>query len=371
MQRSGTTLLEKVLSSHPAASLLSQPFPFLFLHVKRRFFRGRGQEPPPYPLGPLFRERTYSQRDLLEFLAVHTVSRRALEEVFSAMEGYSGQYTKFDQERLRLALESFRPGDMAGTMRQLYHELAHDPEAAWCGGKETLCEELLPFVLDRGLRAVLILRDPRDVLASLNHGQGSRFAGAYKPTLFNIRHWRKSVAFALHLEDHPNFLWLRYEDLVVGTGEALERLTSFLGIAPFEEGCFTTQIPDRSGKSWTSNSSHGAYRGISGGSIGRYKTVLPEQVSALIEAVCRPELRRLDYPFASPTRDPRHLLEEFREPYPLSRAHLERHMPSPQNVHDELVRLALVDEGDEDPHLLREYFVFEDVHQKLRSVGDR
>jgi hypothetical protein len=96
-------------------------------------------------------------------------------------------------------------------------------DAAYVGGKETLWEEMLPFLLERGAAGVIILRDPRDVLASLNHGRGAEYGGRLKPTLFNIRNWRKSAAFALHLERHPRFLWLRYEDLVTRPREVLDR----------------------------------------------------------------------------------------------------------------------------------------------------
>ena len=59
-QRSGTTLLEKVLASQPGISMLSQPFPLLFVEVKRAFLRSLGND-DPYPLGHLFRERRYTR----------------------------------------------------------------------------------------------------------------------------------------------------------------------------------------------------------------------------------------------------------------------------------------------------------------------
>jgi Sulfotransferase family len=42
MQRSGTTLLEKLLHAHPELSVLSQPFPLLFVEVKRAFLESIG-----------------------------------------------------------------------------------------------------------------------------------------------------------------------------------------------------------------------------------------------------------------------------------------------------------------------------------------
>jgi hypothetical protein len=143
--------------------------------------------------------------------------------LFEAMTRFSGQYTRPNPTVLAAALDALRPGDFFDTVSQLYRSLGAKPGAAVFGGKETICEEFLPYLLDRGCACVLILRDPRDVLASLNHGRGTDFAGPLKPTLFNVRNWRKSVAFALHLTGHPRFAWMRYEDLVARPLECVDR----------------------------------------------------------------------------------------------------------------------------------------------------
>ena len=369
MQRSGTTLLEKILSTHGEISLLSQPFPFLFIDVKREFFHRLGLTPPPYPLGPLFLETRYSGDDLARFLAGHVVARPAVEEAFAAMEGFSGQYTKFDEERLEGAFRAFQPGDLTAAWAQLCRLLAHAPETLWLGSKETLCEEFLPFLLDRGVRALVILRDPRDILASLNHGEGRHFAGRPKPTLFNIRNWRKSVAFALHLESHPNFQWLRYEDLVSETDATLERITRFLGISRFGGEELRDGIRGPAGESWPGNSSHGRYRGVSRASVGRFESLLPAEVRTLVEITCHPELLRLGYPCPPLPERPASLLESLREPYPMSRQDLADHLLSPRTVREELARLELL-RGNATRDV-RSYFLFEDVYRSLRSVFDR
>jgi hypothetical protein len=366
MQRAGTTLLEKLLAGHSQVSLLSQPFPYLFLHVKRDFYRSLGVEPPPYPLGPLFRE-AYEPDEFARFLASYTVEHADIEAAFSAMEGYSGQYTRFEAQRLRATLRSLSKGDLAGTVAQLYRLLARDPRALWCGGKETLCEEFAPFLLDRGIRVVVILRDPRDVLASLNHGRGERFAGKLKPTLFNLRNWRKSVAFALHLQHHPGFHWLRYEDLVAKPRTTLGRIARFLAIEPFPAAATTGRIRDEQGRSWRGNSSYGEVEGITVASVGRYRDVLPDEVQAFVEAACFHELAHLGYPCERSRSELQHHLRSFREPYPMERSELLEYLPSPRSITDELGRLAALEEGTSER--TREYFVFDDVAGHLRSSG--
>ena len=205
MQRSGTTLLEKLLSNHPQVSILSQPFPFLLLECKRSFLRRFGLENARFPLGNLFLEDAYSTEDFSAHLVEHTVGRRVLRELFAAMADFSGQYTRFDNSEVEAVLDRLIPGDLMTTLAQLYREFAHKTGAERFGGKETICEEFLPYLLARDCKCLVIVRDPRDILASLNCGRGPQYAGSLKPTLFNLRNWRKSVAFVLHLQRDPGF----------------------------------------------------------------------------------------------------------------------------------------------------------------------
>lgn len=369
MQRSGTTLVEKLLSSHPEISILSQPFPFLYLDVMRAFFHRRGLSSPAYPLGTLFGQSDYRPEDLAAFLSEHVVTAETVAAAFVAMEGFSGQYTRFSAERLQGALEALEPGDLASVVSQLWHRLAHAPEAPWCGGKETSCEELAPHLLSRGVHVLLLLRDPRDVLASLNHGRGELYAGRPKPTLYNVRQWRKSVAFALHLESDLRFLALRYEDLVSAPAAALDRVASWLGCSPFDDSRALEQdggeLVDQHGRPWASNSSHSSYRSVSSRSVGRYREVLRCEVTELVETLCRPELDRLGYPRDSRVADPERLLSTFREPYPMSRPELAKDLPSARNTADELERLAVLYDPDAAPR--PDLLLFDDLPARLRE----
>ncbi|HEX2122399.1 MAG TPA: sulfotransferase, partial [Thermoanaerobaculia bacterium] len=232
-QRSGTTLLEKLLAAQPAVALLSQPFPLLFVEAKRAFLRSLGAGDERYPLGHLFRESRYEAEDFCSFLARWRVSRSELTAVFERMHDYSGQYTKFTREQLDEAFSRISDeDDFADVVARLVRSLApRAPETRWFGSKETICEEFVPYLLGRGFRCAIIIRDPRDVVASLNHGRGQAFGGAIKPLWFNVRNWRKSVALALSLEGHPQFHWCRYEDLVHDPAGTLGGVAGWLDVA--------------------------------------------------------------------------------------------------------------------------------------------
>jgi hypothetical protein len=71
MQRCGTTLLDKLLSAHSQISILSQPFPLLFIEAKPSFLQQPSKDGAEYPLGNLFLEsesksRLGSKRSALE-----------------------------------------------------------------------------------------------------------------------------------------------------------------------------------------------------------------------------------------------------------------------------------------------------------------
>ena len=367
-QRTGTTLLERLLGGHPRLSILSQPFPLVFVEVKRQFLQSLGATPADvrYPLGHLFLEGRYTPADFAAFLSGYRPDAGALRRLFGDMAAFSGQYTRQEPNRVAAVLEALEPGDFAATAAQLYRAFATKPDADRFGGKETICEEFLPYLLDRGWACLVIVRDPRDVLASLNHGRGPEVAGRLKPTLFNLRNWRKSVAFALHLEAHPCFAWVRYEDLVRHPAAALAPVAAAAGVSPFSDAMLAAPLRDASGVPWSGNSSHGLHRGLSERSVGLHRGLLRPEVVTYIEAACYPELRCLGYPVSIDPADIPAVLSTFGEPYEIRREGLLGYSTDPAHVAAEIRRLALLHERPGEG--TRPYFLFEDVHARLRRA---
>ena len=363
MQRSGTTLLDKLLGCHSSLSLLSQPFPLLFIETKRDFLHWLGRSDVRYPLGHLFLEDRYRPEDFARYLTELRIEGSRLAQLFEEMRGFSGQYTRFSHSILEHVIPQLPSGDFAMLLVGLYRALAPMPQAPIVGGKETICEEFLPYLLGRGCRCLLILRDPRDVVASLNYGRGPEYGGQLKPTLFNVRNWRKSVAYALELEDHPGFLWLRYEDLVMDPLAALRRIAQTLGVEPSGEELLTDEIRDPAGHVWTSNSSHGERRGVSSASVGAYRKVLPPTVARFIEAACLPELRLLGYPTDLDATDAPVVLRSFEEPYEITREGMSEDATGPANAALEIRRLELLAELPSAATI--PYTLFESAHAKL------
>jgi Sulfotransferase domain len=316
MERSGTTLLDRLLASQRHLSMLSQPFPLLFVETKRAFLRARGVEDERYPLGHLFLEQRYARAAFGEFLGQWRASRSGLGQLFEAMSGYSGQYTRFAPERLERALACLSPDDdFAATVAQFDRHLAGDGDARCFGSKEVVCEEFVPFLLDRGFRCAIIIRDPRDVLASLNHGRGREHSGELKPTLYNVRNWRKSVSFAVAMEGRPRFHWCRYEDLVRDPAGTLSALAAALDLGEIDLARFSGGLHDERGEAWRGNSSFTQHDGVTTASLGTHRGILPPDAAEEIEATCLPELRLLGYETVMPLDVALEVIDRFREPY--------------------------------------------------------
>jgi hypothetical protein len=358
-QRSGTTLLAKLLNTRDRLSILSQPFPLLFTEVKGAFLRTLGHD-DRYPLGHLFLENRYSGEAFGRFLHEWRTTPEELRPLFARMTGYSGQYTRFTDAQLEEALSRIPPdAGFAEVVASLDRSLSGDADAEVFGSKETICEEYVPPLLDRGFRCVILIRDPRDVVASLNHGRGSKFAGELKPTLFNIRSWRKSVAFALAMDGHPRFAWCRYEDLVANPGGELSRL----GLGTFSTAA---EVRDANGDVWRGNSSHGEMHGISAASVGAHRSMLPAPVAQWIEAACLPELRCLGYETTLTRETATHVLEQFREHYTITRMGMEADAATPANVVLETQRLERAAQAPGEKSA--RWFLFPQTHVRLREA---
>jgi hypothetical protein len=203
------------------------------------------------------------------------------------------------------------------------------------------------------------------MLASLNHGRGQQFGGTLKPTLFNLRHWRKSVAFALHLQDHPRVTWMRYEDLVADPVPQLNRLARMLDVPAFSDAMFEHGILDQDGRPWEGNSSHFSTRGLDASSVGAYRTVLPAAVTAYAEAACYPELAALGYSVSISRDEVPAILAGFHEPYDDVRENLRETFASPDRTVEELARFSDID------HEGSGFYVFDDVRELLRKAVAR
>jgi hypothetical protein len=365
--RSGTTLLEKLLHAHPEVTLASQPCPILYFSAKSAFLSTFGYR-QRYPLDTLLGDQAERLDEFHRYLDGHTFDQQAVYELFDSLRSYRrGLWTP----EILDAKFRVQPGTFLEVLRQINGEirtLFGSERSRIVGGKEVLTEEFVPYLVERGHNVVLSVRDPRDMICSLNFGPRDNLTGENRPVLYSLRVWRKSVAVALAYEHHPNFEWVRYEDLARSPLPVLDRLAAFLGVEPFPDDLFENGIRDQYGKLWMGNSSFSDKRGISTGSIGRYRTQLPDSVRAYVESCCLPEMMRLGYPGVSAESFDGDAIQGYSDPF----ADIHTSFPpdysaEPGRVSDELIRWKMLTAAEEPaPVEIKRRFIFPEAFTALR-----
>jgi len=366
LHRSGTTLLEKILLNHPQVFVASQPAPILYYEIKSIFLQSKGLK-RQYPLDTLFGEREYTQEEWKAFLLSFQISKELLREVGLRMKTYEGQLMKqvvdqWDKIKEGKFLEVYQQ------ILQLSFQLSSPKEILYSGSKEIMCEEYIPYFLDQGVKVFCIIRDPRDMILSTNSGKEM---GLIRPTLFYLRNWRKSVAFALTYQAHPNFCFIKYEDLISNFSDHLNKITRFLDIEEYAKNF--TELKDQSGKTWDSNSSFDSFQGISSGPIGRYKQGMNEETIRFIETFCYPEMKTLAYAtdFVNQQSYNPDLLNGLQEPYPMERTDFPKDY-SVNKFNLDLEKLRILYLTMKEPITVKDipsYFITEQVFERLtRSI---
>jgi hypothetical protein len=314
MHRSGTTLLEKILLNHPQVFVASQPAPFLFYNTKSAFFQHKGLS-RQYPLDTLFVEEEYTQQEWNSFLNDFYIGKELLEEAANKMKNYGGQWTP----ELLDNWNELEEGNFISVYKEvarLSHTLSKHKEVLYEGCKEIMCEEYISYFLSQGLKVFCIIRDPRDMILSTNSGNEM---GEIRPTLFYLRNWRKSVAFCLSYQDHPDFCFLKFEDLVNDTEKTCSRITRFLEVKNYSDEL--NDLIDQSGNAWKGNSTFEELDSISSSPIGRYASLLDKNTIRFIETFCYPEMKLLGYStqLVNEQNYSIELLNDLKESYPIKR----------------------------------------------------
>ncbi len=300
----------------------------------------------------------YKHEHWLSYLKDFLIDKTLCEEVIESMTSFSGQYTRMSNPFA--LLENYKPESVSNFVRNYLRGL-DGPEAKILGLKETWCEEYIPYLLRNGFKSVLIIRDPRDVICSLNYGQGRNYGGRLKPSLFNIRSWRKSVAFSLAMQCEPDFLAIKYEDLVNMPGENLNQVFNFVSVKPPDINSLIYELSDQQGKPWQSNSSHVKSTGVTNASVGKYRELLPQDLIRFIEACCFFEMRVFGYACdLNPGQIP-DILRDYSSNEQLERPELESFCWSNSRCDEEILRWELVQKGDFNPR----HFIFKRAFDQL------
>lgn len=150
-------------------------------------------------------------------------------------------------------------------------------------------------------RFIHIVRDVRDVACSYLELATKDITSKYKPVLSEdpaaiAKEWRMNNLAAMDLlEGKPEYLRIRYEDLVVDVGSTIAEVLAFLGLDGSERVAMGSHVgsldePEEF-MQWKSKLSGPVDRS----SVGRYRTDLTVDAKRIIEEECEELLRRFGY----------------------------------------------------------------------------
>lgn len=351
MMRSGTTYLAHLMNALPGLDMFAQPLPLLHVAMTARFLETEGalDDQRAYPIRAQQFADHFDPARFQAFLESAVISQADAESLAGQQADYSGVLSRPDDMEARLCdaaggpLADFILRYLAGQRRK---------GRTLSGWKETVCEAFIPYALSQGIAAAQIIRDPRDVLRSMNHGEAARHVGEARPLLFIARQWRKSAAYALKFSGAPGYGLVRYEDMAADPAGEIARLGGALGTGTPE--CLDLDgVTDRCGRIWRANTSR-----VKGQTLA-----LPGAEQRLAEALCLPEMRALGYEISLSIKEARALLNEQALDETITRGALQAYALTPERRAEEMSRLAAI----ENPEVGAPAgaFVFPDTRRRL------
>jgi len=292
MLRSGTSLAQILLTNHPQLFVARQPFFQLYVDVRRIFIEEHGLT-KILPLDDEMDSDADERRLFKRWLGKREFDRSETDRlVADAATGKGGGAAELS------GTMAARPGTFHDISRQLHALLAERlgrGSSRYIGSKEVLCEAYVPALLEASTRCLMIVRDPRAVIASASHGRYLQSVGDRYPLLMLIRLWRKSAAYWLAFRNHPGVHAIRYEDLVQSPNDVLHEIATWLGVREFPDDLSRRPLRDHAGNMWQGNSSFGDKIGVEPSGHEAWRKLLDPGEIRFIEACTKPEMTVLGY----------------------------------------------------------------------------
>lgn len=345
--RSGTTYLEKRLNMRPGIAVSSQPLPLLFVELKRCFLEKGGVHGIRYPLGHLFQEER-SCEAFQKYLETTDISAKWVRSHLEAMREYTGCGVKALLD-IELILED---GSFVEWFRYLVNRSAKiigEEGARMIGSKEVFCDEYLPYLCDKEIFSILVIRNPIKVLTSIIGDKRGGYVNRAMSPMHVIRQWRKSVALYCTLREHPYFNVVFFERFAEDPSRECTRLERWLGFPhPGQDFDAESPVLDQWGAIWRGNSSF---------TKSSKRLELPKRVRYTVEMLCAPEMEFVGYrrEFAGRVPD-KDCIRDVLSGWGCDE----------QDYFSELQRLEYLSE-DQNPPSIREWFVTDKAFDDLRS----
>lgn len=302
--RSGTTLLTRILNTHPKIAVNYQLlFPFFKMWHTLFFERVVSGS---FSFSNLMGTNAILDTNLLEILGKSGTKVHFSDTNVKKLQSLCMKELQNDNHEKPFIPQGTFAGLTAGTAEEVFIQLfnrlknicARDVE--YVGFKEIWCEEFAPALLNMkkiDFKCVQVLRDPRGVFASRNTGRHLKMCGGKKyPLLFIVESWRRSFIIAEKLFGHHAFYFLNYENLIKKSRVEICKICKFLGINFTDEMSNPEKFTDGKGNPWKANTT-----GVNNSPafnkepLAYWQSALSEEEIGSIEFLCAREMKFLGY----------------------------------------------------------------------------
>lgn len=364
MSRSGTTLMDRWLNALPGCTIHSQPLPYLFRHAKQRFYEAIKRAPLKYPFCQFFGEDWYDINWFEGFLNNWLIKPEEIRSLLVEMQEWSGQKTKiFDID----AVLPNGPVSFSDAVSHILNGLPVRNRSPHIGLKEILCEEFVPTLAAQGWKIILIIRNPLDVLSSIQFGGGAKFTGARRPTLFHLRNWRRSAQIAALAASEPNVHVVRFEDVILRSESTLRSIVTFLGLE-WQESFLQVSLKNPDGATWTPNTSfknRTANQALfDQNAVNHFLEVMPQIMRRYIEVLCAAEMNYFGYEHKDHGFE---AVENFSEPFRIESEDFRQNYSEQDQIDLERIRYGLSRNEAQNQKTINNLFATPTVLETLRT----
>lgn len=344
--RSGTSLLCEIVGHYPQICAVQQPLPLVLYHLADLYHKQQNKQ-NYYPITPLFLE-DFDEQNWLYFLQNQQLDQPTIADLAKQSQNYSGVYSPNYLSSLKVGKQS--------TLKELITTKER------IAIKEVFAEDWIPYFLELQLPTLLIIRDPRDVIASLLQGEQM---GDLRGFYYHLLMWRKSVAFALNYQSHHHFKFIQLKHLLNELPHQLTELAQFLGTDDFPAALYNNELLSQ----WAGNSNVTANNTNKISRESNRADFLTIEQIQFIETVCYAEMKTLGYKLSTTVKELVQNIESINDPVPFDKKDFpSRWLWNKTSQKNEITRLSLLLNKDhQEKQILSQHFIFLSSFKQLQQ----
>lgn len=298
MFRSGTTLMARMINSHPNICLASDPYAPIFKCYRNEIATriSNIQIDLAAPLHDYFNDKNQIKvfNDIEDKTFDISLKIHNINEIQDLISKHAEPYSPLIIPHLK-QLNGSTYEELIDSGFKIVQKVYGKEDDLWAGIKEVWTNEFTPQFLKsfKSSKVILINRDPRAVIGSNFSTKTRRY-----PFLFLCRQWRKLSDLSCKYKTlFPNqVLILKFEDIISNPFNIAREICNFLKIPYYESMSNIEDFKDGSNNGWTQNSSYNiSEKSFNSKSLNKWREILNPHQIKYIETLCIKNMIQLGY----------------------------------------------------------------------------